>query len=247
MSWLLLHGFTGSPDDFSGLVDRSALTASASPACFPVLVPTLGGHLTEPASASFDAEIERLAALAPAATKLFGYSLGGRLALGLVARYPRRFERAVVVSAHPGLRSAAARARRRLRDLRWIELLREDGISAFVAAWERQSLWRSQRALPEWIRSERRRARCRHTAEGLARSLESVGLGQMPNLRPRLARSPCRVDLLAGGADPKFRALAEELQQLVPHARLGVAEHAGHDLVLERPAFCAAYLAEARV
>jgi 2-succinyl-6-hydroxy-2,4-cyclohexadiene-1-carboxylate synthase len=239
LSWLLLHGFTGSPADLVGLA------ATGLHGCSPeILAPALGGHLAEPASSNFDAEVERLAALARGATKLFGYSLGGRLALGLVARYPDRFERAVVVSAHPGLRSESDRARRRVRDQRWIRLLRERGTSVFVAAWEQQALWRTQRSLPAWIRAEKHRARGLHDAEGLARSLESVGLGQMPDLRPQLARSRCVVDFVAGSEDKKFLALAEELQLLIPSARLGVAEHAGHNVVLERPSFCSAYLAQ---
>jgi 2-succinyl-6-hydroxy-2,4-cyclohexadiene-1-carboxylate synthase len=233
----MLHGFTGSPADFAALAAMGLPGSSAQ-----IRAPALGGHLAEPAAGSFDEEVERLARLARGATKLFGYSLGGRLALGLVARHPDRFERAVVISAHPGLRRESERARRRAHDQRWIHLLRQRGIAAFVAAWEQQALWRTQRALPERIRAEKRRARCLHDPEGLARSLESVGLGQMPDLRPQLARSSCVVDFLAGREDPKFLALAEELQRLTPRARLGVAEHAGHDLVLEQPRFCSAYL-----
>jgi 2-succinyl-6-hydroxy-2,4-cyclohexadiene-1-carboxylate synthase len=233
----MLHGFTGSPADFAALAAVGSPDLSA-----PILAPLLGGHLGQPASANFDEEVERLAALAPSATKLFGYSLGGRLALGLVVRYPDRFERAVVVSAHPGLRRGSERALRRAQDLRWIRLLRERGIAAFVAAWEQQALWRTQDALPECMRAARRRVRCLHDAEGLARSLESVGLGQMCDLRPQLARSSCAVDVLAGREDAKFLLLAEELQRLIPGASLGVAERAGHDLVLEQPRFCAAYL-----
>jgi len=230
----MLHGFTGSPGDFAAL-----RAPDSSPQIF---APALGGHLAAPASANFDEEVERLAALAPGASKLFGYSLGGRLALGLVARYPGRFERAVVVSAHPGLRRDSDRALRRAQDRRWIRLLRRRGIEAFVAEWERQALWRTQAALPAGMRAEKRRTRCLHDPEGLARSLESVGLGQMSDLRPRLKRSSCLVDVLAGGGDPKFLSLAKELSALLPRASLGVARDAGHDLVLERPRFCSAYL-----
>ena len=93
----MLHGFTGSQASFA----RLAVPGLA-------LVPTLGGHLSEAASADFWGEVERLAAFAPGATELFGYSLGSRLALGLLARYPERFERAVLVSAHPGLSGSEA-------------------------------------------------------------------------------------------------------------------------------------------
>jgi 2-succinyl-6-hydroxy-2,4-cyclohexadiene-1-carboxylate synthase len=227
----MLHGFTGSPASFSGL---------ELPRC--VVAPTLGGHVAEPASADFWAEVDRLAALTPAATELFGYSLGSRLSLGLLVRYPERFHHAVLVSAHPGLRTDAERAQRRIDDDRFVRLLRERGLVEFVTAWEEQPLWHTQRALPDSARAGRRRERLTHTAEGLARSLSRVGLGQMPDLRAALAQSDCSVDFLAGGQDTKFLMLAQELCSIMPHARLRVAPNAGHDLVLERPEFCSDFL-----
>jgi 2-succinyl-6-hydroxy-2,4-cyclohexadiene-1-carboxylate synthase len=229
----MLHGFTGSRASFARL--------SAPPGA---LAPTLGGHLDEPASEDFWAEVERLAALDPAATHLFGYSLGGRLALGLLARYPERFERAVLVSAHPGLRTEAQRGERRRQDDRFVRLLRERGLAQFVSAWEEQPLWHTQCALPQVIRAGKRRERLMHTAEGLARSLLSVGLGQMPDLRPHLARVATSVDLLAGARDTTFVALGRELCSIMPRARLSVAETAGHDLIMERPKFCSGFLSQ---
>jgi 2-succinyl-6-hydroxy-2,4-cyclohexadiene-1-carboxylate synthase len=229
----MLHGFTGSPASFA----RIATPRSAS-------VPTLGGHLDQPASADFWAEVERLAALDPAATRLFGYSLGGRLALGLLARYPDRYERAILVSVHPGLRTEAQRTERCNQDDRFVRLLRERGLAEFVSAWEALPLWQTQRVLPEAVRSAKRRERLAHTAEGLAYSLAGVGLGCMPDLRSELAQAACSVDLLVGAQDAKFVTLAEELCGILPRARLSVAAGAGHDLVLERPEFCSAFLSE---
>ena len=228
----MLHGFTGSPASFARL----------EPPQF-ALAPTLGGHAAEPASGDFWAEVERLAALTPAATELFGYSLGSRLSLGLLARYPERFDRAVLVCAHPGLRTDAERSMRRIDDDRFVRLLRERGLVDFVTAWEAQPLWQTQRALPAPLRAEKHRERLTHTADGLARSLSSVGLGQMPDLRTSLARSACPVDFLVGAHDTKFVALAQELCSIMPYARLRVAENAGHDLVLERPEFCSSLIA----
>jgi 2-succinyl-6-hydroxy-2,4-cyclohexadiene-1-carboxylate synthase len=233
MSWLMLHGFTGSQASFAALDAPSGARA-----------PTLGGHLGEPASADFWTEVERLAAIAPDAKQLFGYSLGARLALGLIGRYPQRFEHAVLVSAHPGLRTDAERVARRRQDDRFIRLLRERGLADFVSAWEEQPLWHTQRTLPEPLRANRHRQRLLHTAEGLARSLASVGLGQMPDLRASLALSPCSMDFLAGEHDRKFVTLAQELCSILPCARLQVADNAGHDLLLERPQFCSTFLAQ---
>jgi 2-succinyl-6-hydroxy-2,4-cyclohexadiene-1-carboxylate synthase len=170
--------------------------------------------------------------------------LGSRLALGLLVRYPERFDHAVLVSAHPGLRSDAERAQRRSDDDRFVRLLRERGLVEFVTAWEEQPMWQSQRALPDSARDLRHRERLTHTAEGLACSLSSVGLGQMPDLRAALAQSHCSVDFLAGGRDMKFLRLAQELCSIMPRARLRVAENAGHDLLLERPEFCSDFLSQ---
>jgi len=226
----MLHGFTGSP------VNMAQLSSPGS------VAPILGGHLGEPPSADFWTEVTRLAALAPQATRLFGYSLGGRLVLGLLARFPQRFVHAVVVSAHPGLRSDALRAARRTEDERWIMMLQRHGVERFVAAWERQPLWHTQCRLPVAVLAARRHERLRHTAAGLAGSLRSVGLGQMPDLRPALAHTTCVVDLLVGAEDPGYAALAAELCTILPHGRVHVAEQAGHDLLMERPDFCSAHL-----
>jgi len=229
----MLHGFTGSPASFARL----------STAPFSI-APPLGGHLGEPASVDYWAEVERLAGLATGPTALFGYSLGSRLALGLLARYPERFRRAVLVSAHPGLCTETQRIERRIHDDRFIRLLRERGLERFVSAWERQPLWHTQRTLPAAVRAGRRRERLMHTAEGLARSLASVGLAEMPDLRIALKRVTCPVDILVGERDTKFVALARELCSAMPGARLCIATDAGHDLVLERPQFCSSFLSQ---
>lgn len=229
----MLHGFTGSPASFT--------TLQRPP---NALLPVLAGHLGCPASDSYWAEVDRLAALRPAATALFGYSLGGRLALGLLAKYPERFERAVLVSIHPGLPGEAERQARRDHDDRFIRLLREQGLAAFVAAWEQQPLWESQRTLCESLLARKRRERMGHTAEGLAGSIASVGLGQMPDLRPLLSRTACAVELLVGALDTRCVTVADELCGLMRRASRIVAARAGHDLILERPELCSAHLSQ---
>jgi 2-succinyl-6-hydroxy-2,4-cyclohexadiene-1-carboxylate synthase len=229
----MLHGFTGSPASFARLE-----------VCGSAVIPTLGGHLAEPPSSDFSSEVERLAALSPAATELFGYSLGGRLALGLLARYPQRFTRAVIVSAHPGLRTTEERVARQKHDYRFVKQLRERGLAEFIAKWEKLPMWSSQWALSESAKADKHLERLGHRAEGLAGSLMSVGLGQMPDLSAALANTECAIDFLVGARDAKFLALAQHLCRIMPRARLAVAANAGHDLVLERPDFCSTYLSQ---
>lgn len=231
MRYLCLHGFTGTPESFAHL----GLPLGS-------VIPTLGGHLREPVRGDFEDEVERLAELGDGCEGLFGYSLGGRLALGILARYPDRFRHALVVSAHPGLSSSAERDARREGDARWTALLRERGLEDFVDAWQALPLWASQRDLTDEVKRAQRSQRLRHGAEDLAQSLERHGLAEMPNLRPFLAHVRTSVDLLVGERDVKFVTLAEELSTILPDSRLHRAESAGHNLLLERPALCQSLL-----
>ena len=79
MRFLLLHGFTGTPESFGPLHVPEGSVA-----------PVLGGHLDQPVTGGFWDEVERLVSLASGCDGLFGYSLGGRFALGCLpvrARY----------------------------------------------------------------------------------------------------------------------------------------------------------------
>ena len=231
MRYLCLHGFTGTPDSFEQL----ALPPGS-------VTPTLGGHVGGDVSGSFEDEIERLAALGSGCDGLLGYSLGGRLALGILAQYPQRFRHALVVSAHPGLLTDAERSARRDGDARFVDVLQSRGLHGFVDVWQALPLWASQGGLPDSVKQAQRAQRLRHQAHGLAQSLLQHGLGEMPNLRPLLRQVRTPVDLLVGERDLKFISLAEELAELLPHVRLTVAPGAGHNLLLERPELCSGLL-----
>ena len=235
MSSLFLHGFTGSPASFARL-----------PIAEGSLVPALAGHLDAPISNSFWDEVDRLAALGSSCKQLFGYSLGGRLALGILTRHPHRFEHAVLVSGHPGLQTAEERQLRRASDQRYVRLLRDQGLAAFVSAWESEPLWSTQRALEAELLSAQRRERLSHDPERLALSLVRQGLAEMPDLRPLLARIRCAVTVLVGERDEKFTALGNELCRIIPGAQLTIAPGAGHNLLLESPQLCAAHLLEGK-
>jgi 2-succinyl-6-hydroxy-2,4-cyclohexadiene-1-carboxylate synthase len=222
--YLLLHGFTGSPHSLAALAAPNGSVA-----------PTLGGHLGTPVLGSYWDEVERLAALGQDCEGLFGYSLGGRFALGILARYPARFRHAVIVSAHPGLTNDAEREQRRAGDERFVAVLRERGLEAFVDVWQALPLWASQGDLPDSVKAAQREQRLRHQAEGLADSLLAHGLAEMPDLRPELRQARSRVDLVVGERDRKFAVLGDELAGIIPGAQLTRALGSGHNLLLERP------------
>jgi 2-succinyl-6-hydroxy-2,4-cyclohexadiene-1-carboxylate synthase len=239
---VLLHGFTGSEASWDAVC---AQLAGAR-----VLRPTLLGHGNgETARAStFSGEVDRIAGLVRASrfvgAHLVGYSLGARVALGLLVRHPRLFAHATLIGVHPGLDDDAARRHRRAEDEARARVLLDEGVAAFVEEWERHPVLASQRALPASLRRARRRIRLGHAPSGLAAALRTVGLGAMPPLSTRLPAVDVPVTLVVGAHDAKFRAIAESMLRLLPRARLRVVPDAGHDVTLERPAALARLIAE---
>lgn len=226
---VLLHGFTGSPASWDDVTERLPGLA--------IVRPTLLGHAGVPERVSgFEAEVDRLAqALPQAGVHLAGYSLGARLALGLALRHPSAVSRLTLIGVHPGLASEAARAERRRSDGNLAELLETRGIVAFVDFWESQALFATESTLDPDRRAKKRAERLRHDPRGLAASLRSTGLGEMPDYGPRLGELRLPVTLLCGERDDKFVELARGLRVHLPRSVLVVAPGAGHDLLLERP------------
>jgi 2-succinyl-6-hydroxy-2,4-cyclohexadiene-1-carboxylate synthase len=244
---LLLHGFTGSPRNFQRVIAECPLGQR-------IYAPALLGHDpdlplpdVEPAAGGcFEAEVDRLAAdvedrgLPP--VHVIGYSLGARMALGLVVRHPSLVARATLVGVNPGLETDEERERRRATDQGFCALLERDGVPAFIDAWERQPLFATQRELPASLLEAQRQDRLRHSAAGLQLSLQCTGLSEMPNYWPALREIALPVDLVAGERDEKFSALARRAAAALPAARLHIVPEMGHNVLLERPNTVAAIL-----
>lgn len=210
---ILLHGFAGDPagwDDVALDAERIALPGHP------------GGP---PVARDWASNLATIASQIGRCDVVIGYSLGARVALGLVIG--GHAPRAVLISANPGI-AEHERVARRAGDAAWARLARERGIAAFVEAWEAQPLFATQARAPEGRRAARRARRLALDPEQLARSLEAMGLAEMPDYR---AQVDARIALIAGAADPKYLAIARALP-----APLTVIADSGHDPVLEQPA-----------
>lgn len=241
---VLIHGFTGSPASWEQV--RAAL-----PSDVPVLAPALVGHdgtAGSPGVRTFDDELDRLARVVRDAgfegARVAGYSLGGRVALGLLVRHPGLFSGATIIGANPGMTHPGDQEKRAAEEEEWARLLEREGVPTFVATWEALPLWGTQDALDPAAVARQRRIRLSHDPAGLARALRALGLAAMPDYRPRLGDVAVPVDLVVGEHDAKFRALAAEMDRLIPRSRVLVVAGAGHNVVLERPAEVARLIQE---
>jgi 2-succinyl-6-hydroxy-2,4-cyclohexadiene-1-carboxylate synthase len=241
---VLLHGFTGSPDSWAEI--RRHLVDDDD-----VFTPPLIGHDGSPGRPDlrrFQDEVDRLADVILVRgldrPHIAGYSLGGRVALGLLARHPGLFRGATLMGTSPGLADGPEREARARQDEEWARLLEAEGLPTFVAAWEALPLWGAQGAVSAKARADQRRIRLTHDPHGLATALRVVGLAAMPDYRPALAAIDVPVRVVAGGNDGKFLALAREMTERLPRGELRVVADAGHNVVLERPAEIARMLEE---
>jgi 2-succinyl-6-hydroxy-2,4-cyclohexadiene-1-carboxylate synthase len=218
---VLLHGFTQTRASWDGVVRELA-------GRYRALVPDLS-------AGPWEAELDRLEALAPPTFTLAGYSMGGRLALALALRIPERVERLVLISVSPGLANDGERATRRAADAALADRIEAIGVEAFARAWATQPLFAGQS--PE-VRAAAHADRLRRSASVHAAQLRGLGTGVMPPLWERLSELTMPVTVLVGERDTKFRAIAE---------RMGfptvVVPGAGHAVPLEAPAAVAAHLA----
>lgn len=208
MSFVFLHGFAGTPRVFDPWLAR-----------FGGAAPEILGHGSTSSADAFDDEVDRLAALAPARATWFGYSMGGRLALGVSARHPHLVARLILVAAHPGLEDDAARARRRAEDESRARTLETEGLDSFFRAWD---------ALPMFAR------RTPPPREGLdarelARAMRVLSTGAMPPRWETLAHHD--VTYVVGEHDAAYRALAEQVKRRAPHARIELVPSADHDVL----------------
>lgn len=249
-SLLALHGFTGAGCSWDAV--RAHL-----PASWRVSAPDLPGHGglatgAEDRPASFEACVDRLAARVRSRTghhrvepvHLVGYSLGARLALGLLVEHPDLVRTATLIGVRPGLSGAARAERARSDDELAGELLRH-GLEAFVDRWQDLPLFASQRCLDADVLERQRSLRLGHDPGGLAWALRALSPGRMPDYRPRLASVDRPVVLMVGELDERFRKIVRESNALFQkkESRPGratveveIVSGAGHNIPLEDPA-----------
>jgi 2-succinyl-6-hydroxy-2,4-cyclohexadiene-1-carboxylate synthase len=244
MHYVLLHGFAGTGAVWDDC--RSYWTDHQ-----PVTIPLpghgdRGSHGGRAVQAGWHANLalvsELIAAAGGRGLPVVGYSLGARLALGLLAE--DLIPSAVLISVNPGLTDEPERQARRQSDAAWAQLLRAEGLDEFLARWQAQPLFASQDRAPDERRNRRQQARQRLDPEQLAQALEHMGLAEMPDYRNAIAARAERIALVVGADDAKFCQLADELHQrgTVTITRI---PQCGHDPTLEQPQALAAVVTSA--
>jgi 2-succinyl-6-hydroxy-2,4-cyclohexadiene-1-carboxylate synthase len=235
---VLLHGFTGSAEAWA------PVWAPLGARCTTIAVDLPGhGRSSAPddprryALPRFADDLERvLQALGLARVAVLGYSMGGRAALHFALGHPESVAALLLESTSPGIADDEERHERAAADIALAAAIERDGIAAFVERWEALPLWASQRALSDSERARLRAQRRENHPRGLANSLRGAGAAAESSLASHLSALGMPALLVAGALDTKYVAIGQELERLLPNARLAIIPDAGHAVHLERPA-----------
>ena len=232
---LLLHGFTGGARTMEPLGRRLADVRQVA----SVDLPGHGrsGMPADPQLFGFGETVDALARLldkrdhVPA--DVVGYSMGGRLALGLAVRHPEHVASLSLIGASAGISDPVERSARRRSDDDLAEDLLDHGLEMFVDRWMASPLFASQVRLGPDALADSRAQRMDNDPEGLAGSLRGTGSGRQPSYWQDLGGVEVPTLLVVGDEDSKFRAIAMRMAAGLPDSTISVVAEAGHAPHLE--------------
>jgi 2-succinyl-6-hydroxy-2,4-cyclohexadiene-1-carboxylate synthase len=234
---VFLHGFLGRGDDFAAIA-----TALSDRYCS--LLIDLPGHgnclnaddraYTMAATAQF--VIERIDHWQLAPAHLYGYSMGGRLALYLAMHYPNYFRHTILESASPGCPTVETAIARQQQDHTLADRLEQANLtdfSNFLEYWYQQPLFQSLQQYPHFAALYNQRLQ--NNPQALAKSLRGIGTGFQPPLWDDLATHNAPLHLLTGELDQKFTQVQLAMRAIAPQVTGSVIQQTGHNIHWENP------------
>lgn len=234
---IVLHGFTGSVATMGAIIERLASRHRV------VGVDLVGhGQSSVPASRAectmdvavrgLDHVIGRLG-LAP--VHLVAYSMGGRVALSYAVAHPTKVASITAIGASAGIADAGERADRVEADGALADRIEREGIEWFVDYWTALPILQPASSQGIETSTRIRSQRLQNDPASLSLVLRGLGTGSMPPLHGKLGGLVLPVLLIAGEADSRYRAIAAELAESIPGARVVVVASAGHAVHLDNP------------
>lgn len=242
-SVVFLHGFLGSCRDWDSVISfLSELDSSV--VCYTLSLP---GHSGIP-SGDFDSSSQYIVNYVRSLNLdepplLVGYSLGGRLLMHSLLKYPDLADQVCLIAAHPGLLSEAEKRSRYYSDLVWVEKLKSDSYRSFLQEWYAQPLFYNFSLLSLFNDIFESRLAL-NNPQDLAEMLQQTSLAHQPDLWLVLERLGIRCSYLCGSSDTKFLEIAKEMDSNGWGCRIGIFEDVGHVVHLEAPEKVARFIAE---
>ena len=232
---VLLHGFMGSGEVFEHLIE------DLKEYCNPVTIDLLGHGQSEGAELHYRFSTkEQVADLSKLISEqlhvplfLYGYSMGGRLALQLSIHRPDLFKGLILESATFGLEGETERQARQALDARRADAI-TGNFEGFLTEWQQKPIFRSANIAPSFMENMMNIQK-NQDPFWLSNALLGFGTGTMPCVKDRLSEIPIPVQLIAGKNDSKFLHINIQMEKELTDGSFTIVEYSGHRIHLEQP------------
>jgi 2-succinyl-6-hydroxy-2,4-cyclohexadiene-1-carboxylate synthase len=233
---LLLHGWMGCCEDYTEIIE----VLKSRYYCIAIDLPghgktaVIGGDIGYDFINTAKGIIQLLDSLSINRCSIAGYSFGGRLALYLALEFPARFDRSILESTSPGLKTEIDRQTRVVQDWQIIDRLETDNFANFVSDWYRQSIFIGIEKYPGFENLIKTRV-ASNQVSNLIKSIEYAGLGMQPYLGDRLKSHTQPISLIVGALDRKFVAIGETINQSCQFSKLITVPNCSHNVHFQQP------------
>jgi 2-succinyl-6-hydroxy-2,4-cyclohexadiene-1-carboxylate synthase len=229
MTIFALHGFLGSGADWDQLKSQSKRPQNSN-----WVTPSLfDGSIDLRFLQSFDSIVnflrhsflETIKTRETEMRSFVGYSLGGRIGLHWLEKFPDDFERWIFLSTHPGLGSETDRSERLKSDHKWRVALNSLDRLEFLKEWNSQEVFKKSQT-PQisnqiWSR------------EYLETALDQLSLARQKDFSALLQTAQNKITWAVGRQDTKFLQIGEKLKKDVKF-NFHILD-SGHRIYLDQP------------
>lgn len=233
---LMLHGFMGDHRVFDHLIE------ALSEFCNPATIDLLGhGKSSKPEELNHYNETSQINDILGVIEKLditplflFGYSMGGRLALKIALSSPQRFKGLILESTTCGITDEGERKERRQNDEQRARKI-EKNFEKFLAEWQNLELFKSPMPSNKKLTDHYRDIQHSQSPKAVAASLRGFGTGSMTPACDQLKNVELPILLMAGTKDEKYQHINTFMAEQFPDATFSSIT-AGHRTHLDNPA-----------
>lgn len=232
---LMLHGFMGDVRVFEHLID------DLTEACNPITLDLLGhGKSEKPVEAERYCEKHQIDDLVTITQQLglsplflYGYSMGGRLALKTALENPDFLKGLILESTTYGILDDDERAKRRQVDAQGAKEINQN-YNAFLSKWEELALFQSPLATDEQLAGKYKNIHLSQDPKAMAASIIGFGTGSMEPVRNHFPGFHKPVMVLVGSCDQKYVEISRSLVSYFNNVHLCYIK-AGHRIHLDNP------------
>lgn len=166
---------------------------------------------------------------------LYGYSMGGRIALAYSFIYKDEIRALILESASYGEVDKLKRRNRMLSDYKLAENIKVKGIQWFESYWSSLPIFKSQNLLEEDIKNKIKTLRLKNNADGLSKALIGFSQGRLPCLKNEILKLNLNILYISGELDKKYNTLGEQLANLNSKVKHVTVKSSGHNIHMEKP------------